>query len=352
MHQVNPAYSFVIGRVKFMERYGLTVHQAAALVLGPTHARLFGAHPAPLGLSCRQWRSRRLHRTREEAREARVGVLGCDLGAAETGRLQHNTGWGSGGADPIRLRLSCGQRLAGWLERGPARCYQVRFPGGAALHCWGGGAAETASLEKADDRLVTKVNLCYNGSMLTPSFLSRCVYLPNGSSRRVILLSSTIAVIIAVLTLSAPSINPGEGATNHSGFQGDNPGSAPNTITTSSLEYLSISAGLEHTCGVLKDGTPYCWGNNRDSRASVPNNIVFKTISAGSETLLRHNRRRFRNLLGLQRRRASDSAHRRLYKRRSAAASTIAVCAPAARPNAGGVTIMEPRHLPPTPSHL
>ena len=31
--QVNPAYSSVIGRVKFMERYGLTVRQAAALVL-------------------------------------------------------------------------------------------------------------------------------------------------------------------------------------------------------------------------------------------------------------------------------------------------------------------------------
>ena len=33
VHQVNPAYSSVIGRVKFMERYGLTVHQAAAMVL-------------------------------------------------------------------------------------------------------------------------------------------------------------------------------------------------------------------------------------------------------------------------------------------------------------------------------
>ena len=31
--EVNPAYSSVVGRVKFMERYGLTVHQAAALVL-------------------------------------------------------------------------------------------------------------------------------------------------------------------------------------------------------------------------------------------------------------------------------------------------------------------------------
>ena len=33
VHQVNPAFSSVIGRVKFMERYGLTEHQAAALVL-------------------------------------------------------------------------------------------------------------------------------------------------------------------------------------------------------------------------------------------------------------------------------------------------------------------------------
>ena len=32
IHQVNPAYSSVIGRVKFMERYGLTVHQAVGLV--------------------------------------------------------------------------------------------------------------------------------------------------------------------------------------------------------------------------------------------------------------------------------------------------------------------------------
>ena len=32
VYQVNPAYSSVIGRVKFMERYGLTVHQAVGLV--------------------------------------------------------------------------------------------------------------------------------------------------------------------------------------------------------------------------------------------------------------------------------------------------------------------------------
>ena len=49
--QVNPAYSSVIGRAKFMERYGLTVHQAAALGAGPALARLFRARSAPPGVS-------------------------------------------------------------------------------------------------------------------------------------------------------------------------------------------------------------------------------------------------------------------------------------------------------------
>ena len=51
VQQVNPAFSSVIGRVKFMERYGLSVHQAAALVLA---RRLLGCSeriPASTGLS-------------------------------------------------------------------------------------------------------------------------------------------------------------------------------------------------------------------------------------------------------------------------------------------------------------
>ncbi len=85
VHQVNPAFSSVIGRVKFMERYGLSVHQAAALVLA---RRLLGCseriprlRACPVG----KWRSRRLPRTCKEACEARVDVLECDLGTAETG---------------------------------------------------------------------------------------------------------------------------------------------------------------------------------------------------------------------------------------------------------------------------
>ena len=48
VHQVNPAFSSVIGRVKFMERYGLSVHQAAALVLA---RRLLGCSE---GIPCQR----------------------------------------------------------------------------------------------------------------------------------------------------------------------------------------------------------------------------------------------------------------------------------------------------------
>ena len=83
--QVNPAFSSVIGRVKFMERYGLSVHQAAALALARRSLGFSERTPGRWVCSRRQWRSGRLHRTREEASEARVDVLGCDFGAAETG---------------------------------------------------------------------------------------------------------------------------------------------------------------------------------------------------------------------------------------------------------------------------
>ena len=108
---------------------------------GPAFARLLGAHSPPAGLSRGQRRPRRLHRTCKEAGEARVDVLGCGLGAAETGacsaapagEIARPPQSGSGcRADPWS---------AGWPERGPVRCSRVRFPGGAVLNCWGGGAS-------------------------------------------------------------------------------------------------------------------------------------------------------------------------------------------------------------------
>ena len=84
IRQVNPAFSSVIGRVKFMERCGLSVHQAAALVLA---RRLLGCSEriprrwvAPVGNGVHV-----AFRACKEACEAHVDVLGCDLGPVETG---------------------------------------------------------------------------------------------------------------------------------------------------------------------------------------------------------------------------------------------------------------------------
>ena len=128
--QVNPAFSSVIGRVKFMERYGLTVHQAAALVLA---RRLLGC-------------SERVPR-RRECPDGRGGHVAFSVPARN--RVKHVwTHWGAilgqlrpalaaqhrRGVVPIRSGLSRAVP-PGWLERGPVRCSRVRFPGGAALHC-------------------------------------------------------------------------------------------------------------------------------------------------------------------------------------------------------------------------
>ena len=134
VHQVNPAFSSMIGRVKFMERYGPSVHQAAAVVLA---RRLLGcSERIPRRRVCPVGNGRpgRLHHTREEASEARMDILGCGCGTAETSACSAAPA-GEAETRPqssIRFRLPCGAMLLWWLEWGSARCSLVRFQGGVA----------------------------------------------------------------------------------------------------------------------------------------------------------------------------------------------------------------------------
>lgn len=150
VRQVNPAFSSVIGRVKFMERYGLSVHQAAALVLARRwlgcSERIPRRRVAPVGAGVQvaiavPARKRVKHVWTYWG--AVLGQLGPALAA------QHRLGRRSG--PQIRFRLP-----GGWLERGSARCSLAGFQDGAALHCWGDGAARTASPGMADDGLPPK----------------------------------------------------------------------------------------------------------------------------------------------------------------------------------------------------
>ena len=45
-------------------------------------------------------------------------------------------------------------------------------------------------------------------------------------------------------------------------------------------DFQSVSAGLEHTCGVRSDGTVACWGDDLHGRA-MPLEGDFQSVSAG-----------------------------------------------------------------------
>ena len=136
VHQVNPAFSSVIGRVKFMERYGLSVHQATALALA-RRSLGFSEH-IPRRWVCPIGNGVQVAFTVPVRK--RVKHVWTYWGAV-SGQLrpalaaQHRLG------RPNPFGLFGGWKPAGWLERGSARCSRVRVPGGAVLNCWDGGVA-------------------------------------------------------------------------------------------------------------------------------------------------------------------------------------------------------------------
>ena len=135
--EVNPAYSSVVGRVKFMERYGLTVHQAAALVLARRYLGCSERIPrrwvCPIGNGVQVAFTVPVRRRVKHVWTywgAIAGQLRLALAA------QHRLG-----EIPIRFGLLWVVRHARWLERGSVRCSRVGFPGGVVLNSWDGGAA-------------------------------------------------------------------------------------------------------------------------------------------------------------------------------------------------------------------
>ena len=47
--------------------------------------------------------------------------------------------------------------------------------------------------------------------------------------------------------------------------------------------FVWISAGSNHNCGLLVDGTAVCWGDNAVGQALPPRDVRFRSISAGDE---------------------------------------------------------------------
>ena len=169
IHQVNPAFSSLIGRVKFMDRYGLSVHQAAALVLA---RRLLGCSEriprrrvAPVGHGV-QVAFRVPVRKRVKHVWTYWGAISGQLRPALA--AWHRLGQSRDGPNPIRAFVraaACRDGLGGDLF-GVSGCDSRTEPS-----CTVGAAArmslsnpKTASLEMADGSCVTKVNHFYNGA--------------------------------------------------------------------------------------------------------------------------------------------------------------------------------------------
>lgn len=48
--------------------------------------------------------------------------------------------------------------------------------------------------------------------------------------------------------------------------------------------WVQVSAGGEHTCGLLKNGVALCWGANNHGQSQIPNEMQgakFRQISTG-----------------------------------------------------------------------
>lgn len=52
--------------------------------------------------------------------------------------------------------------------------------------------------------------------------------------------------------------------------------------------FLSVSAGYNHDCGVLADRTVACWGSNEEDEATPPSGETFSSVSAGGTSLQGH----------------------------------------------------------------
>ena len=112
IRRVNPAYSSVIGRVKFMERYGLSVHQAAALVLARRlpgcSERIPRRRVAPVGNG-----GHVAFRVPVRKRVKHVWTYwGAVWGQLRPALAAHHR-LGKSREGPIRFRRSCGHQLAG-----------------------------------------------------------------------------------------------------------------------------------------------------------------------------------------------------------------------------------------------
>ena len=71
---------------------------------------------------------------------------------------------------------------------------------------------------------------------------------------------------------------PGETRSGRSSLLGGAGGVEPDLAD---LSFASVSAGLNHTCGVTTSGDALCWGSVEFGQATLPAGVSFTSLSAG-----------------------------------------------------------------------
>ena len=76
----------------------------------------------------------------------------------------------------------------------------------------------------------------------------------------------------------------------------EGPGDTTEVLPVTPISFVSVSAGIPHTCGVTTSGEAYCWGGNEDGQLGIGGitfaattrpvpvlgDLAFASVSAGA----------------------------------------------------------------------
>ena len=153
------------------------------------------------------------------------------------------------GANPSPLRVESGNR---YVALSAGRTHVCAVTAGGAVECWGNNAYGQSGPGAPPQRL-TRTPTPVGGVSLTKVAVGTgfhtCGLAANGAA-------------YCWGRADGGRLGIGDDAPEPCGYDGREGCTHRPRAVAGGLAFASLSAGLEFTCGVTKDGNAYCWGNN------------------------------------------------------------------------------------------
>src|SRR5262249_8834319 len=131
-----------------------------------------------------------------------------------------------------------------------------------AGYCWGSSSNGELGNGTTDGEIVLKE--IYRGTIrgtAKPTLVSGRHVFRSISTDRTSFNHTTCGVTVEGAALCWGSTERAEEALGHE-VHGDE-WATPGQVYQDTLSFLSVSVGGDHVCGVVKDGSVYCWGGNK-----------------------------------------------------------------------------------------